>query len=138
MVLVAGSSAGAHLAATAALTANDPALQPGFEPADTAVQAAICLHGYYGPVGTDSWSPVEHAGAHAPPFFIAHGDLDSYVPVEDARRFAEVLRARSQAAVVYAELHGGQHGFDLFDSLRLESVIDGVSMFAAGLGARRV
>src|SRR5512132_1124144 len=38
----------AHLASLAALTPNDPILQPGFEDADTTVDAAICLYGYYG------------------------------------------------------------------------------------------
>ena len=42
-VFVAGGSPGAHLAAMAALTPNDPAFQPGFEDADTSVTAAITL-----------------------------------------------------------------------------------------------
>ena len=45
---MAGSSAGAHLAAMAALTPDEPAFQPGFEDADTTVTAAVCLYGYYG------------------------------------------------------------------------------------------
>ena len=48
VLIMAGSSAGAHLASMAALTPNDPAFQPGFEDADTAVNAAVCLYGYYG------------------------------------------------------------------------------------------
>ncbi len=36
-LIVAGSSAGAHLASMAALTASNPAFQPGLEDADTAV-----------------------------------------------------------------------------------------------------
>ena len=47
-VFVAGSSAGGHMAAIAALTPNDPAFQPGFEHADTSVTAAISLYGYHG------------------------------------------------------------------------------------------
>ena len=43
VVFVAGSSAGGHLAALAALTPNDPVFQPGFEGADTSVAAAISL-----------------------------------------------------------------------------------------------
>ncbi len=56
-VFVAGSSAGAHLAAMAALTPNDPAFQPGFEEADTSVIAAITLGGYYGPLDSDGRLP---------------------------------------------------------------------------------
>jgi len=39
-VAVTGGSAGGHLAALVALTANDPAFQPGFETVDTSVVAA--------------------------------------------------------------------------------------------------
>ncbi len=46
-ITITGGSAGAHLAALAALSANDPALQPGFESADTAVQAAAPYYGVY-------------------------------------------------------------------------------------------
>ena len=48
LLVVAGGSAGAHLASMAALTANDPVFQPGFEDADTSVSAAVCLYGFYG------------------------------------------------------------------------------------------
>ena len=48
LLVVAGNSAGAHLASMAALTANDPVFQPGFERADTSVSAAVCLYGFYG------------------------------------------------------------------------------------------
>jgi alpha/beta hydrolase fold len=85
VVFVAGSSAGGHLAAMAALTANDPAFQPGFEQADTSVAAAVCLYGYYGSLdGRASSSPLAYARADAPPFLVAHGDKDTIVLVEDA------------------------------------------------------
>jgi acetyl esterase/lipase len=42
---VAGSSAGGHLAALSALTGNEAAWQPGFEDADTRVDACISLYG---------------------------------------------------------------------------------------------
>jgi acetyl esterase/lipase len=129
-VVVAGSSAGAHLAATAALTANDPAFQPGFEDADTSVAAAICLYGYFGPAGEAATSPVDHVRPDAPPFLIAHGDRDTLVPAEGARRFAERLRAVSASPVVYVELPGAQHTFDLVHSIRFETLIDGIEAFA--------
>ena len=40
-VAVTGGSAGAHLAAMTALTGCDPRFQPGFEHADTGVQALL-------------------------------------------------------------------------------------------------
>ncbi len=46
-IFLAGGSAGGHLSALAALTMNDPVLQPGFEDADTSVVAAMPLYGDY-------------------------------------------------------------------------------------------
>ncbi len=44
-VAISGGSAGGHLCALAALTAGDPAFQPGFEDADTSVQACVPFYG---------------------------------------------------------------------------------------------
>ena len=46
-VVITGGSAGGHLASLAALTPNDPEYQPGFEGADTRVQAAVPFYGVY-------------------------------------------------------------------------------------------
>jgi acetyl esterase/lipase len=139
-VFVAGSSAGGHLATMAALTAGDPELQPGFEAADTSVAAVISLYGYYG--GLDGRpdspsSPVSRLHAGAPPFFAVHGDRDTIVLVEDARRFVDGLRAATDGPVVYAELPGAQHAFDLFHTPRFESVVDAIEAFAAWVRSRR-
>ncbi|HEY7279966.1 MAG TPA: alpha/beta hydrolase [Actinomycetota bacterium] len=134
VVLVAGSSAGANLAALAALTADDPAFQPGFERVDTSVSGAICMYGYYGAIdggGRVPSSPSAYVGDRSPPFLIAHGDQDALVLVEDVRRFVDELRTASRSPVVYAELPGAQHGFDYFDSVRFELVIDAIEAFAA-------
>jgi acetyl esterase/lipase len=132
VLFVAGSSAGAHLAATAALTPNDPQFQPGFEQADTAVTAAIGLYGYYGPVDgrTPTTSPHAYVDASAPPFLVVHGDLDTFALVEGAREFVAALRSASASTVVYAELPGAQHSFDVFASPRFEAVVDGIEAFA--------
>ncbi|NEA29511.1 alpha/beta hydrolase fold domain-containing protein [Actinomadura bangladeshensis] len=140
MLMMAGSSAGAHLTSLCALTQNDPAYQPGFESADTSITAAVCLYGYfgdyYGHDEEDGTSPVAHVRADAPPFLIVHGDADTLVPVQEARRFAGALRGASDAPVVYAELPGGQHAFDLFHSLRFDRVVDAVESFAAWVRSR--
>jgi acetyl esterase/lipase len=131
-LFVAGSSAGAHLAAMTALTSPARAGH-----ADTPLAGAICLYGFY---DTPTWidrepgapsAPIDLIEANAVPFFIAHGTLDSYVPVAGARRFAERLRLVSQQPAVYAELPGGQHTFDLYRSMRFEAVIDGIEAFTA-------
>ena len=49
---------------------------------------------------------------------IIHGSNDALVPVETARAFAAKMAGTSDSAVVYAELHGAQHAFDLFPSPR--------------------
>jgi acetyl esterase/lipase len=46
-VMIAGNSAGGHLSSLAALSANDGRFQPGFEDADTTVQAAAPFYGVY-------------------------------------------------------------------------------------------
>ncbi|NUR88228.1 MAG: alpha/beta hydrolase, partial [Nonomuraea sp.] len=138
-VFVAGSSAGGHMAALAALTPNDPAYQPGFEHADTSVTGAVYLNGWYGSYfgqGPES-SPLAHITADAPPFLVAHGDLDPLVPVAEARHFADALRRTSRNPVVYAELRGGNHAFDLYHSVRFEAVVDAVEAFAASVRSRR-
>ena len=44
-IAISGGSAGGHLSALAALSAGDPAFQPGFEEADTSVQACLPFYG---------------------------------------------------------------------------------------------
>lgn len=157
-VAVTGGSAGGHLSALTALTANDPSLQPGFEEADTSVSACVPFYGVYdfldrynlrgsqsmAPVlekyvmksspesGREDWekaSPVSRVRADAPPFFVIHGTHDSLAWVEDAQFFVRALRAVSRNPVVYAELPGAQHAFEVFHSLRTEHVLHAVVWF---------
>jgi acetyl esterase/lipase len=132
-LFVAGSSAGAHLAAMSALTPNQREHQPGFEQADTSVAAAVCLYGYYGRVddAPRPSSPHDHVNDAAPPFLFAHGDNDTLVIVEDARSLVTALERVSAKPVMYVELHGAQHVFDLFQSIRIHRLIDGIERFAA-------
>lgn len=131
-IVVAGSSAGAHLAMMTALTGDDPRFQPGFEDADTTVAGAIGLYGYYGRLGLetrDVSDPVRHAASGAPPVAIIHGTHDTYTPVKGSRRLVRHLRAGSPNPVVYAELPGAQHGFDAVRSPRYLAVVEAVSRF---------
>jgi len=136
-VVIAGSSAGAHLAATAALTANDPVFQPGFEDADTTVSACIGMYGYYGAVDRARTalpsSPRDYVHPGAPPFLIAHGTQDTLVPSAGARMLADSLRDVSRHPVVWVELPGAQHSFDLVRSIRFEALLDGIEVFADGV-----
>ena len=114
-VFLAGSSLGGGLALRAACAT------------DARIAGLITLYGYYGDTA---------ATADAPPCFVAHGDADTLVTVDDARRFVEALRATSSNPVVYAELPGAQHGFDLFRSRRFDSVVDAIEAFTAHLLSR--
>jgi acetyl esterase/lipase len=139
VLFVSGSSAGGPLAASAALTPNVAELQPGVEAADTSVTGAVVLYGYFGSVDSPtrmSSSPVAYVHADAPPFFVAHGQLDTIVLVEEARDFVERLAAVSANPVVYAELPGAQHVFDLFHSIRFDSLVDGIEAFTTWIRTR--
>src|SRR5262245_31901100 len=166
-VVVTGGSAGGHLAALVALTANEPAYQPGFERVDTSVRACVAFYGVYDFTDRHQlWphpglarllqrrvmkaaldeareayelaSPMSRVGADAPPFFVIHGDHDTMVPVEEARRFVALLREAIPGRVAYAEIPGAQHAFEIFPSLRTMFVVQGVERFLAWVYSQHV
>jgi len=137
-IVLAGSSFGACLATLAGFTPNDPAFQPGFESANTSVAAVVGLYGYYGPIASRQSlpsSPFEYAGRGSAPLLIVHGDQDTLTSAKTARALAERARSASANPVVYVELPGAQHSFDLLSSIRLEAVIDGIEAFTASVTA---
>jgi len=75
-----------------------------------------------------------HAGA--PPFCVLHGERDTLVPVGDARRFVAELRAVSREPVVYAELAGAEHAFDMLPSIRTARVVETIERFLATVRER--
>jgi len=80
----------------------------------------------------DLWdlaSPRKQINSEAPPFFMMHGTIDSILPYEDARAFAKHLRNTSKHPVVYAELPGAEHAFDVFHSPRAEYAIRAAHRF---------
>jgi acetyl esterase/lipase len=164
-VAVTGGSAGGHLATMVALTQGDPRYQPGFEDADTSVQACVPFYAVYDFTNRDGtmpsqfleWflqplvvkaflddeperfaeaSPLDQVRPDAPPFFVIHGDHDTLAPVADARRFARELGEVSEAPVVYLELHGAQHAFDVMTSIRTRRVVRAVDRFLSTLWVR--
>jgi acetyl esterase/lipase len=60
---------------------------------------------------------------------VIHGRDDTLVPVGEAQAFVERLRAVSTSPVVYAEVHGAQHAFDLFPSVRSAHIVGAVERF---------
>ncbi len=158
-IAITGGSAGGHLAALAALTAGDRDWQPGFEDADTSVQCAVPHYGIYdfaGSTGLKSsilmrdrflgprilatrWdsepeaferaSPILRIHPDAPDFFVLHGARDTLAPVEQARLFVDELRRVSKRTVVYAELPGAQHAFDIFPSIRSSHTVRAIDRY---------
>jgi acetyl esterase/lipase len=158
-VAITGGSAGGHLCALTALTPNSAEWQPGFEDADTSVQVAVPHYGVYdfaGSTGTKAatklrdlfladwvmkttWrenpevfedaSPILRITPEAPDFFVIHGAHDSLVPVDQARQFVARLRETSKRSVVYAELPGAQHAFDIFPSIRSTHIVRAIDRY---------
>ena len=165
-VAITGGSAGGHLTALAALTQNDPEYQPGFEDADTSVVAAVPVYGRYDWYTTEGngrrefigylerlvvkrqftrfrdiyveASPIRRLRADAPPFFVLHGENDSLIPVDEAREFVAAIRDVSQSPVLYAELPGAQHAFDIFSSPRAHNSAEAVGEFLSWVYASRM
>jgi acetyl esterase/lipase len=162
LVFVSGCSAGGHLAALLALTANEPAWQPGYENEDTSVAGCAPLYGVYDFVDEakianvnltpilhryvfeqaaledlSAASPLLRAHQGAPPFFVVHGRADVLVPVETARAFVRTLRAQSTQFVTYAELPLTQHGFDNFWSPRTVHFVHALERFTEAIIATR-
>jgi acetyl esterase/lipase len=157
-IAVTGGSAGGHLCAVVGTSANDPAFQPGFEDADTSVQAVVPHYGLYdmteelglketrwrndsvmklvfkSDLRTDrerweSASPLARVTPDLPPFLILHGRSDTLAPIAEAEAFVERVRQVSKSPVVFAELPGAQHAFDLFPSIRSAHVVRGIDIF---------
>jgi len=157
-IAVTGGSAGGHLTGLVALSANDPLFQPGFENQDTTVQAAAPFYGPFDWTDRDglqpnqglrhllereviktklnhdpamfvAGSPILRDLSQAPPMMLIHGSEDSLVPVGISRKMTEALRAESAAPVVYLEIPGAQHAFDIFASPRSEHAKLGVMQF---------
>lgn len=157
-IAITGGSAGGHLTSLAALSPNDPAYQPGFEDVDTRLDAAVPIYGVYDFVdqtGKDLnrpirdllsqtimpgpqtehpelWkqaSPMARIHSDAPPFFVVHGGSDVMTAPEGAEDFVRELRAVSDQPVAYANLPATQHGFDGFNSLRTNYLLNHITAF---------
>jgi acetyl esterase/lipase len=102
-----GSSAGAYLAVDAV---NAGA---------TGIAGIVGRYGYYGRLTPDR--PL--------PLLAIHGENDLLVPASRAREFVERMRVASSRPVEYAELPGGHHDFDLYESIRSSAVGIAVERF---------
>ena len=113
MLFVAGSSAGAYLAIRAACEGK------------TGIAGLICRYGYYGDLAPRG---------DMPPMLVVHGEKDMLISAAAVRGFAERVRAVSSHPVIYAELPGAHHDFDMFESIRSAAVNKAVEQFTVTRG----
>jgi acetyl esterase/lipase len=163
-IAITGGSAGGHLASLAALTPNDPTFQPGFEKADTTVDAAVPYYGVYDLTNAENMhemmlpflehfvmkaryadapeqfkaaSPISYVHGDAPPFFVLHGEKDELVPCRQARAFCAALRDAGAETVSHAELENAHHAFDITPTVRAGLAADAVADFLGVVYGRR-
>ncbi len=164
-IAITGGSAGGHLASLAALTPNDPEFQPGFEDADTTLQAVAPYYGVYDftdfenmhelmlpflehfvlkaryadqPERFKAASPISYVHRDAPPFFVLHGEKDELVPSSQARAFCAALHVAGAPTVAHAELANAHHAFDITPTVRSRLAADAVADFLGVVYGRRV
>jgi acetyl esterase/lipase len=137
-VSLVGHSAGANLAAMAAVTQNDPAFEPEVYPgASSAVDAVVGYAGLYdfltmgrhaddvapeqrvdigylggpsedNPDRAELASPTSHVDADTPPTLLIHGTADDVVPSGQSELFHEMLEPMT---TVELELREDDHAF---------------------------
>jgi acetyl esterase/lipase len=164
-VAIAGCSAGGHLAALAGLTPGDAAFRGELaEEADTSVDAVVGIYGRYDwqdrstasrknfqdflervvvqrkqsrhPQLYAAASPLARIHEDAPPFFLLHGEHDTIIPVDEARKFYAALEAVSRNPVEYCEIPRAGHAFDLVDTSHARRCAVEVNRFLTGVRER--
>ena len=140
-VAAIGGSAGGHLAALLALTADQPALQPGCEDADTSVDAVVAFYGVMDlrravearrneglrllleraavklpfERASDLYTqldPLSQIRPDPPPILMVHGLHDRMVHVRDSNQLCERLRAAGASDVHVLAVPYVAHAFD--------------------------
>ena len=132
-VVLAGGSAGGHLAALAALTAADESER---------VDACVGIYGVYDMANRNGtrahWtkterevmlatveqaperyravSPIDRIHDSSPPMLIVHGTHDTLVPLGEGAQFVDALRAAGRP-VDFVPVYGAQHAFDALSSI---------------------
>lgn len=137
-----GNSAGGHLAAMLACSAQDRSLQPGFEDKDCSVRAGVILYGLSDIAGIfeDHPNPVAHylfeelvfcrryrehqdvyrrsqpvsyLSAEIPPLLLIHGEHDVMIPILEARNFYDRLKQAGARRVHLCEVPLAPHAFEI-------------------------
>jgi acetyl esterase/lipase len=165
-VVVTGGSAGGHLAAMVALTANDPRYQPDFETLDTSVIGCVPMYGVYDleqifsspgrigrrlggaigarVVGVNVADDPAAYRAVSPVYTVRPGAPPFLITHGTIDNLVPVDQARRFVAalrevgtdVTYVELTGAPHAFDVFHSEWADAAVAGVSRWLAWLFSR--
>ena len=99
-VAVSGGSAGGHLCALLALSAGDPAFQPGFEELDTSVQACVPFYGVMDMTGSPEGSARLRAGPGPDAGEEGHEDQGVRAPRGLPRRVTDLSGPRRRTPVL--------------------------------------
>ena len=85
----------------------------------------------------NSWIHREGVAAAAPPFCIVQGTHDSLVWVEEVRRFVAEFSPLTSHPLVYAELPGAQHAFEILHSPRTSHFLNAAAAWLEWVRARQ-
>ncbi len=120
-IVVAGSSAGAHLALWTAISATpaglDPEEAPRFKPralvlssppSDTSAATGVGSDRFRSPT-PDAYSPLQHLDHQMPPVLLIHGDADPLVPYEQSVRLHAALTADGNTCEFHPVAGGGHN-----------------------------
>lgn len=142
-IAVMGGSAGGHLAAMLALSADEKSFQPGFEQVDTRVQAAILQYGVMDftgaleqgfnpalkhlleklvvgipyeqdPARFHKLEPLRYRPSEVPPTLLVHGTFDRMVLVRDSHALHASLKELGATNLHQLEIPRAPHAFDIF------------------------
>ena len=85
----------------------------------------------------NSWIHREGVAAAAPPFCIVQGTHDSLVWVEEVRRFVAEFSPLTSHPLVYTELPGAQHAFEILHSPRTSHFLNAAAAWLEWVRARQ-
>ena len=82
------------------------------------------------------WIHREGVAEQAPPIAVIQGTHDTLVWVEEARQFVAELAPQTRHPLVYAEIPGAQHAFEIFHSPRTSHYLNAASSYLEWCYAR--